>query len=275
MDYYSFFTYHSVLGAWVLPAAIAAGTLAVNYLSARKQAKENRKFAEYQNLVNSQMLDKANEYNTPQSQMARYQTAGLNPNLIYGQGTPGNQSSAQTSADFKPAEWQGIANNVAPILNQSLMTQSQTAAIDAGTRQKYVLTRLNELQAQVLARNPLLQDSGFTAIMESLKSSAEIKASESGIKKTQADWFTGEKTMKINGIDMHGPAGVLKMETELNSLIERFHLQQADQKIKSQILQSKEFQNTLLEIQTKWMKDAEITPQHILQFIQMFLLKLL
>lgn len=34
-----------------------------------------------------------NEYNSPASQMARYKAAGLNPNLIYGQGNPGNATS--------------------------------------------------------------------------------------------------------------------------------------------------------------------------------------
>jgi len=32
-----------------------------------------------------------NAYNAPVAQMQRYRDAGLNPNLIYGQGTPGNQ----------------------------------------------------------------------------------------------------------------------------------------------------------------------------------------
>lgn len=39
-----------------------------------------------------------NEYNSPASQMARFKEAGLNPNLIYQQGTPGNSGSpAQAS----------------------------------------------------------------------------------------------------------------------------------------------------------------------------------
>ena len=37
--------------------------------------------------------DRMNSYNSPQSQMSRYGAAGLNPNLVYGQGTPGNQPS--------------------------------------------------------------------------------------------------------------------------------------------------------------------------------------
>lgn len=51
--------------------------------------------------------NRANEYNTPANQMRRFKDAGLNPNLIYGQGTSGNTalpsvSSKQGSGpDFK------------------------------------------------------------------------------------------------------------------------------------------------------------------------------
>lgn len=46
------------------------------------------------------------EYNKPINQMARYQEAGLNPNLIYSQGNPGNLTSSPTMQpkhyDFDP-----------------------------------------------------------------------------------------------------------------------------------------------------------------------------
>ena len=45
-------------------------------------------------------------YNSPKAQMARYQAAGLNPNLIYSQGNPGNMTSSPTMQpkhyDFDP-----------------------------------------------------------------------------------------------------------------------------------------------------------------------------
>lgn len=40
------------------------------------------------------MWNKQNEYNTPLAQMERYKAAGLNPNLIYSQGSSGNATSA-------------------------------------------------------------------------------------------------------------------------------------------------------------------------------------
>lgn len=45
-----------------------------------------------------------NTYNSPSSQMARYQQAGLNPNLIYGQGNSGNAGPIPTP-DVQPANF--------------------------------------------------------------------------------------------------------------------------------------------------------------------------
>lgn len=275
MDYYSFYSYHEVLGAWVVPAAIAVGSLIAGLWSQSRQSKANKKLAEFQASANERYLAQQQDYNTPQNQMTRFQEAGLNPNLIYGQGNPGNQAAPLSYPDIKTTDMQSATANLGPLVNQSLMTQSQVQSIDAKTRQTYVLTALNKLQAQVLARNPSLDASAYNAIIDSLKSAAEIKAADATIKTQTAEWFSGDKSFKVNGVDMHGPAGILKLETELKLLEQRFNLGAADQQIKAQVIQSKEFQNALSEIQVKWMKDAEITPQHILQFIQLLLLKLM
>jgi hypothetical protein len=48
------------------------------------------------------MWNKQNAYNSPQAQMQRYQDAGLNPALMYGQGNSGNASNMPT---YKPASY--------------------------------------------------------------------------------------------------------------------------------------------------------------------------
>jgi len=100
-------------------AAIAAGaSLGGTGLSAMAQGSANRKTREW----NERMYDKQkqdnldfwnlqNSYNTPQQQMQRYQEAGLNPALMYGNGTPGNASSAPDAPTAMPL------NHKAPDLN--------------------------------------------------------------------------------------------------------------------------------------------------------------
>lgn len=59
----------------------------------RLQTQANQKLAAYTNQMNIENWKRENQYNTPAAQMQRYKEAGLNPNLIYGQGTPGNAGS--------------------------------------------------------------------------------------------------------------------------------------------------------------------------------------
>lgn len=260
-----------IVVAWIIPAVIAVGSLVAGIIGQRKQAKENRKLAEYQNQANEAYLEKQLEYNTPKNQMTRWQEAGLNPHLVYGQGNPGNQSSPIQASEIGRTDYQTSFNQIVPFLNQSMMTQSQVQAIDAKTRQTYVMTELNRLQARVLEKNPLLDSAGFKAIIDALKSSAEIKASESTMQSIKAEWSSQEGFGKYAGMKL----GEAKLFKELELLEQRFKLNELDAKLKVEVLTSKEFQNAILEVQKRWMTDAEVTPQHILQFIQLLLMKAL
>lgn len=60
--------------------------------------------AEQQNAFNVAMWNAENEYNTPANQMRRFQDAGLNPNLIYGQqNTSASAPSASGGVNFNVA----------------------------------------------------------------------------------------------------------------------------------------------------------------------------
>lgn len=49
--------------------------------------------AEYSYSKELEMWNRQNQYNAPESQMNRFKEAGLNPNLIYGQGNAGNATT--------------------------------------------------------------------------------------------------------------------------------------------------------------------------------------
>lgn len=229
--------------------------------AANKQQRSNMELAKFQAAQNERYLQMQLDYNSPANQMKRFKEAGLNPHLVYGQGNPGNQNAPLQSPDIKPADYQSFMNML-PTFNQTAMTQAQVQATNANTVRTTVLTALNKLQAQVVSRNPLLNDSAFNAIIEGLKSTAQIKAAEAGIKSNMAEW---QPVMSQNA--------AVKMQREIDILDQRFNLNTADQAIKVQILKSKEFQNAISEVQSKWMTDSDITPQHIYQFITSLLLK--
>lgn len=85
----------AALAAGATTAGINAGATAV---ANRKSYKYTKKMTDYQNLLNLRNWVLQNEYNLPKNQMKRYQDAGLNPNLIYGQqNTAGDVGSVSTS----------------------------------------------------------------------------------------------------------------------------------------------------------------------------------
>lgn len=85
-----------IIGAF-MNAANQSNQSASDFANQRQAADMNyaysRELAKYQNDLNMLAWTQQQQYNTPANQMARFKAAGLNPNLIYGQGNSGNASS--------------------------------------------------------------------------------------------------------------------------------------------------------------------------------------
>lgn len=98
-----------------LLALSAASSAFSGWQASESQAQANqanRELAEYQYSKNLEMMNFQNAYNHPANQMKRYAQAGLNPNLIYGQGSAGNmtqlpQYHAPTMQPLPTIDFQG------------------------------------------------------------------------------------------------------------------------------------------------------------------------
>lgn len=104
----------SVLGG-LINAGSNVSANKTNLQIAREYNQTQRDIAAFQAQYNERMWHSQNEYNTPSAQMERYKAAGLNPNLIYGQGSPGNASSSLTYPDVKQ-----MAPSVRPVVQDGL-----------------------------------------------------------------------------------------------------------------------------------------------------------
>ncbi|WNK13171.1 MAG: DNA pilot protein [Microvirus sp.] len=91
-----------VAGASALISAIIAAQSSKKQANRINQANLSQQFmanqanlelAKYQSEANQKFIDAQNAYNSPRMQQSRFAQAGLNPNLMYGQGTPGTQNS--------------------------------------------------------------------------------------------------------------------------------------------------------------------------------------
>ncbi|WVR22154.1 MAG: DNA pilot protein [Malazfec virus 7] len=76
-------------------SALGGGANAIATASMNKKTREwNEKMYAKQHADNIASWNMQNSYNSPQEQMARLQAAGLNPQLVYGQGAVANSTSA-------------------------------------------------------------------------------------------------------------------------------------------------------------------------------------
>lgn len=88
------------------------------------------------------LIDKQNAYNTPAQQMQRFKDAGLNPNLVYGLGSSGDQPASGSIApvDFDTAQRE---NRMAKF---EMALQAKQVAADIAQKQAY--TNLLSTQKQ-------------------------------------------------------------------------------------------------------------------------------
>lgn len=244
--------------------------LAGTAIGQNRQARHNKDLANFQHQQNMELLKYQLDYNTPASQMGRFEDAGLNPNLIYGQGSPGNMESAPRYPDIKPTDMQS-GMDFATRAAQLKLLESQTDLTNQRTVESGVKQDVMKAQRDLINANPYLNKSYVNALVTQLESAAAIK-------KQEADWLLTEVPAgKGADLDRSVPqtVGWIKMNQELQNLFQKYELNSADQAIKARVLQSKDFQNELQKIQVDWMKDGEITSQHIYMGLMLILSKLM
>lgn len=111
-----------------------------------------------------EMFNLANKYNSPLEQMRRYKAAGLNPNLIYGQGNSGNAPNSLPSyntprmdGDYPVFDVNSIAQGLGSYQDFELK-QAQINNVEAQTKNVEQRT-ISEGLSQVLAQLGINQKS--------------------------------------------------------------------------------------------------------------------
>jgi len=89
-------------------AALAGG--AINFVGGLFGNKARKRESEKQREWSESMWKRQNAYNTPANQMQRLRDAGLNPALMYGQGTMGN---AEKALPYQQAQLESVGANFA------------------------------------------------------------------------------------------------------------------------------------------------------------------
>jgi len=193
----------------LIPAAIAGAQLlgqGINALTGANANKQNREFAEQ--MYNQQHADQiqawndTNEYNSPQAQMKRLQEAGLNPNIVYGNGAAVQTASPQQTPDkatytHRPAQVD-LGSPVAGYFDaqmrqaqlDNLKAQNTNIMLDGMLKQKDLETRSFDLGFKTDVRD---------ARVTSEKTRANILLSDESIRQVQNDIVAATADMSIEG----------------------------------------------------------------------------
>jgi len=254
------------------PGAIAATQAVANVAAPTTggwlSGKMNRRQARLQDKLNRKFLDYQNFYNSPAEQRKRWEEAGMNPALAYGQGTPGNQSSPQQAVTPDLPDWAAILGQSVNNLNTTLMQQTQRNLIEANIDKTKAQTTTEGIKQSVMSANPILRSDFVQATIERMQAEAKLKGHEARLL-TQTQWRIGEDGSFEITSRMQD-----KLDSEIDLLKQRFKLGSLDTKIKGEVLNSKEMQNAILEVQKKFMTEFTLTPETWTQFVKIFLTKL-
>lgn len=109
---------------------------------------------ERENQANLDFWNMQNSYNSPSAQMQRYQAAGLNPNLIYGQSNTADQLTAASSPNYQAAPMQaeqmsggsGVGDNFSigdPVIEYYRILQMQQSLENAEKQGKVLDSQAN------------------------------------------------------------------------------------------------------------------------------------
>lgn len=136
-----------------------------------KTFQTNKQLQEMEFQKNQEMWTRANEYNTPKEQMARFSAAGLNPNLAYSQGNSGNTATNLPKYQAPQANFNYKPLNLAPVLGMYQDFTMRQAQTDNLREQRKVI----EANAKIADQN-----AQYTGWINAIK--ARIMARELGLK---------------------------------------------------------------------------------------------
>lgn len=243
--------------------ASALSNIVGQAMQRRSQKRENQRIYEQTLRDQERIQAEQRQYDSPKSQMSRFIEAGLNPHLIYG----GGSSSAGSAFPFEPARQQPVQEpnyleGLAPSFISAQMADAQIGLQEAKMSESAAKTQSLQIQNEISKTNPMLNPSVAAMVSEAMLETARLKSLES-------------QTWTTLG-DARGRALLEKKVTaQVEAMSQRLGLNTMDLKIKNAILESKEFENQIKEVQAKWLKDGDLSPEHIRQGLMLILSKMM
>lgn len=169
-------------------------TLNVQQSENQANRDHNLDLAKLQNQLNIEQWQRENQYNSPTAQVARLAAAGLNADMMYGQGGISNISASSPSmtsgAPSSPMDWSSLANkkSIGSVISETLgmeLARAQIDKIKADTKNTGAQTDLlkDELAFKQAYNSGLLELQNVQIAL----GKSDINLKDVNIKKTQAE----------------------------------------------------------------------------------------
>lgn len=206
-------------------AGVAAGLAGLGHLFGNNSAKEQFKYQQQLNREAFQhdvdMWNRQNAYNTPSAQMERLQAAGLNPNLVYGNG------GATNTATNAPTYHAGSAPDVAAarLAAGSLANMGFNTALNAKLQQ----VQAENIQADTSLKETqgnLNQTNNEIALIDKyLKQNTVDVNVQYQLEKWKQDLVLGRNQIKIGDQQITlNQSQMRKLDAEIDSIVENTNL---------------------------------------------------
>lgn len=219
---------------------------------AKKALERNKDLAKYQFDLELEQWNRANEYNSPYSQMQRFKQAGLNPNLIYGQSNEAESSAPSASASFNydtsinPLQVAQVAlDGYTKYRTMSMMQEKQQAEIDSINQ----ATKNAEIQEQLELLNykKELIESGYYEDNAKYNSEARRLANEEVT--ASIDNLISQK--ELNSVQaFQSDEMAQKLHAERETIEEQLKYLRADRNLS---VREKQAQTLMLETELKYL----------------------
>lgn len=194
--------------------AQSANKIADKQIAAQREENEktrqyNRELAEWQNSENIAQWQRENEYNLPENVKQRYKDAGLNPDLLYGEGASGiglsaNSPDLTSGAPASPTDLTPMARKTSTYgqmlqgLVQGAMAGEQIRKVSKEATKTDKETENVVVQGQILSADALTRAAQNEVSIEIGKSTVYVNHSVASLNHKQQEKIASEIT-KING----------------------------------------------------------------------------
>lgn len=172
-----------------------------NWNAMKDQQAFNAQQQELANAFNERMYDKNNAYNTPQAQMARFASAGLNPYMMLGSG---NTNTAQATTGSSPASSSMASAATSNTSNAAQMIQAENS------EKQTALQAVSSISSQIadtvdklgLTPRSAAEIGLLTSQSKSQDSSANLSDSQSFLNKYNLGFLNDTDQVRKDGLNI-------------------------------------------------------------------------